>query len=158
MKNNQQGISLMIVFLIMTIMLVMVLSLAVILFRKVGILGNLGSTEGAFNASVSGIEKTLYFDRRQASLGSSRGLCSICTICDSNDCQNCQLTSLSANGCDSATCDNCQLQYTSQFDGRLFSVFAKITPGSQPITRSLDIRSKGYYKEASYESEFQETR
>jgi hypothetical protein len=158
MKTSEKGISLMIVFLIMTIMLVMVLSLTVMLFRKITILGDLGSSASAFNSANAGIEKTLYFDRRQIPVGANRGLCNICTACSSDDCQNCQITSLAGGSCDILSCNNCQVDYTSQFDGRSFTVTATITPGAEPLQQNLYIKSQGFYKNTTSMVEFRESK
>ena len=128
MHQNQKGISLIITFLIMTIMLSMVLSMTTILFNEIKLITNVGSSVSSFNAAVSGIEKTVYFDEKQISNGATRGFCSICNSCNSSDCANCILVPLAANGCSPSSCTNCQITYNSSFSDRNYSIDAKVTP------------------------------
>ena len=142
-KNQQQrGVSLLITFIVTIIMLAIILSVSTLLFSQVKVLGNMGSSVSAFYAAYSGVEKTLYFDRKQLIPPASRGLCTLCTACGPSGCQNCSNTPLAAGGCNPTQCDNCTVEYDSEFDGRTYSVTATVTPGEG----SLIIRSQGYYR------------
>lgn len=63
MKNSQQGISLVITFLIMAIMLAVVLGLSSILFNQVKIVSNVGNRMSAFYQAESAQERALYISR-----------------------------------------------------------------------------------------------
>ena len=145
--NNQKGVSLIITFLIMTIMLAIVLSISTILFNKIKIISNLGSSASSFNAAFSGVEKTLYFDKKQVPVGSRRGFCNICNSCAPSDCNNCIATPLSPNGCNVKNCRNCEITYNSTFDDRIYKIDAKVTPNAlSPNLSDFYINSQGFYK------------
>ncbi len=63
MKNSQQGISLVITFLIMAIMLAVVLSLSSILSNQVKIVSNVQSRMSAFYKTESEQERALYISK-----------------------------------------------------------------------------------------------
>jgi hypothetical protein len=62
-NKNQNGVSLIITFFIMTIILSVVLSISAILYSEVKIIRNVGNSVTAFYAADSGVEKILYYDR-----------------------------------------------------------------------------------------------
>jgi len=158
MASNQKGVSLIITFLIMTIMIAIVLSLTTVIFNKVKIISNMGSSLSSFYAAHAGIEKTLYFDQKQIPMGATRGFCNICNFCNSNDCSNCVATSLVAGGCNINSCNNCEITYESTFDNRIYKIDATITPNvSNPMTFDLYINSKGFYKDTTRTVEFRAT-
>ena len=131
----------------MTIMLVVVFSVSVILFNQVKITGNLGNSISSLYAAESGVEKTIYFDRKQIPQSASRGFCNICNACTGTDCKNCIKTPLASSGCDVDTCANCQITYTSTFGEKSFSVDASVTPDSSGTKSVLTITVRGYYKD-----------
>ena len=146
MKENQKGISLVITFLIMAIMLAVVLSLSSILFNQIKMIANVGNSISSLYAAESGIERTLYLDKKQLPIGASRGLCNICNTCSGNRCQECTLASLALegnNGCNIQNCTNCSVTYTLEFDDRTYSVNAKIQ------NNALSVFSKGVYRQES---------
>jgi hypothetical protein len=149
--NSQKGVSLVIIFLMMTIIIAMVLSMSVILSHEVQIVTGLGTSEFAFYAIDTGIEKTLYFDRKEVLLGSNRGFCNICTSCNNgtidpaNWCNNCSITPLAQGGCDPANCNNCQLDYDSSFGGDTYHITATTPNSSYP---NFDMDITGTYKGA----------
>ncbi len=155
--NNQKnlpaeaGVTLIITFLIMTILLAIVLSISSVLFNQMKMLSNIGYSISAFYASESGVEKTLYYDRKVVPTGGTRGFCSLCQNCDQSDCQNCTLTPLDGadnTGCDVSTCNNCEIVYTTTFDDKRYEVNAKITP--EPTDSEIfifDISAWGYYRD-----------
>jgi len=142
--NLEKGVSLLIAFLILTLMLAAILGISTILFNKIKTVGNIGSSVSAFNAANAGVEKTLYFDRKQIPVGATRGFCNICNVC--NDCQDCLSSPLAAGGCDVTSCANCQVTYNSAFDNRTYNVDAKVTPNPQnPTVTDIFIGVKGFY-------------
>lgn len=154
--NPQKGVSLIVTFLIMTILLGVVLSPSVILFNEIKIIRNIGDSVAAFYAAETGTERTMYFDRKQIPIGAERGFCSICSTCSSNDCQDCSVasTKVGGNGCDPMTCDNCQITYKAAFDSttpdeKTYSVNATVTPDPGPGNSIFGIRSKGFYKDTA---------
>ncbi|OGZ67075.1 MAG: hypothetical protein A3D35_02810 [Candidatus Staskawiczbacteria bacterium RIFCSPHIGHO2_02_FULL_34_9] len=143
--KKQKGVSLIIVFFTMTILLVTLLSISTILFNEVKIVSNASNAVSSFYASNSGIEKTLYYARKQIPAGGYTGVCNICNACNSSDCQNCVTAPLASGGCDLTTCNNCQVTYQSSFDNRTYLVDATISPDSNPAYSVLSISSKGVY-------------
>ena len=142
--NNQKGISLIVTFLIMTIMLVIVLGISTILFHKIKIINDLENSASSFNSAFSGMEKTLYFDKKQVPNGAKRGFCNICNACA--DCNSCTLTPLAPNGCNITNCVNCQLTYSSTFDNRSYNIDAKVTPNIlSPTVSDFYINAQGFY-------------
>ncbi|MDO8530214.1 MAG: pilus assembly PilX N-terminal domain-containing protein [bacterium] len=155
---NQQGISLVVSFLIMTIILAVVLSISTFLFSEITIIRNISDTVSAFNSSETGIEKTFYIDRKQIPSGGTRGFCSLCTSCSPSECTECTTTDLDASGvdgCSATSCTNCLITYTAEFDEltenpKTYSVYATVTPDPQSPGDSLfTIKSKGFYKQTS---------
>ena len=145
--NQEKGVSLIITFLIMTIMFAVVLGIITVLLVELKVVGNTGDSVSSFYAADSGVEKTFYLERASVAIGSpiGKGFCRICTTCRSitNDCSNCRLTALASRGCRSSSCNNCKVRYSSNFDNRKFDVEATITPGpSNPV---FFILSTGYY-------------
>lgn len=132
-------------------MLAMVLGVSTILFNEVKILGNMGNSTSAFYAAESGLEKTLYFDRKQVPAGAVRGLCNICNICTSSDCSSCTATSLATNGtngCDVASCTNCRVTYNSTFGDMTYAIDARISPDPSTGISTLFINARGFYRDA----------
>ena len=111
-------------------MLAMILGSSTVLLSRIKALASTGNSMSSFYAAESGIEKTLYFDRKQipghGKNQGNRGLCDICNSC--TNCSSCTYTPLSANGCDALTCTNCQVSYNSVFDDRTYNVIATATP------------------------------
>ncbi len=149
-QNSQKGVSLVISFLIMTIMLGIVLSASVIVYSEINIIRNMGNAIIALYAAESGAEKTLYYDRKHIPVGSSRGLCSLCTVCVSSQCNECVVTPISVGGCNLTTCNNCKITYNSVVDDKEYSIDATITPDqANPGITLFKVQSRGYYKESS---------
>lgn len=134
---SQKGVSLIVIFLIMTIMLAIVLSISVILSSQIKMVSNIGNAISSFYAAQSGVEEALYFERKLA------GTCSVCSICESANCDSCSYASTS-------TVNDCEVDYTANFDERRYQVNMKRNAGI------LNITSKGDYKETSRTVEFKE--
>lgn len=150
MSNNfsaQRGVSLVITFMIMTIILGVVLSISVMLNSEIKITANIGNSVSSLYAAQSGAEKTLYFDRKQIPLGARRGICSICATCAGEECVNCLATPLGTDGCRPQVCNNCKVTYSSEFNGRIYEVSATVTPDG--LLSLFTIQAKGFYKNTS---------
>ncbi len=59
-SNSQRGITLIITFMIMSIMLAIVLGVSTVLYHQMNLTASIGNSLSAFYAAESGIEKTLY--------------------------------------------------------------------------------------------------
>lgn len=165
--GGQKGVSLMITSFIMIIILSVVLSVSTILYSQLKIVRNIGDSVVSFYAADSGIEKVLYYDRRvmpvigQDSQGNDilaeRGLCLMydttnapTTACPNsgsglNSSVECNNTTspqpLAVNGCNSNVCDNCIVSFDTTFNGKSYSVTAKV----QNDPYLFDIQSTGEY-------------
>ncbi len=139
-KHPERGVSLIIVFLIMTIIIAVVLSISTVLFDEVRIISGIGNSIFSFYAVDTGIEKTLYFDRKAIAQGSSRGLCNICQTCNDPSidpqhyCNNCTVTETAP--------DACEVKYDSPFAGDVYQITATI-PSADP---DFDMDITGFYK------------
>ncbi len=146
-KDSQKGVSLVVVFLIMTIIIAVVLSISTVLFDEVKIISGIGNSIFSFYAVDTGIEKTLYFDRKGVAQGASRGICNICEACNNPSidpaqyCNHCTLTEITPGGCD-ASCSSCQITYDSPFAGDAYQITATV-PSANP---DFDFDVKGFYK------------
>lgn len=152
--NSQKGVSLVITFLIMTVMLAIVLNLAAILVSEIRITRDIGSSTSSLYAAISGAEEALYFDRKQIPNLANRGLCNICEICDDlTNCSDCSAASLAtddSNGCDTTNCLNCEINYNSTIDNRSYKINVKVTSDElNPGISIFNLKSKGDYKNTS---------
>ncbi len=153
-KNSQKGVSLIIVFLVMTVMIAIVLSIGTILFNEIKIIGAIGNSTSAFYSADTGIEKTSYLDRKKIPSGGSRGFCDICNSCNqagvSPDtfCSNCVATPIEVNGCDLATCRNCYITYDAIVADKTYTVYALVAPDPFNANYSVfTINSKGFFRQ-----------
>lgn len=148
-NDSQKGVSLLITFFVMGISLAMVLGMSIILLGEIKTIRGMGYSVVAFYAADSGIEKTLYYDRKQIPLGGNRGICNICELdvcsdCDC-DCDNDGYDDISGGDCGLTTCTDCTICYTINFGDKSFRIKATISPGPEP--EGLDIfESFGSYK------------
>lgn len=156
MKNLEKGVSLIITFFVLVIVLAVVLSISVILYNELKIIRNIGDSVVAFYAADSGVEKTLYYDRKvlpEDMAGSMRGICNICNY------ENCTLKAEvggDVNGCNDLTCENCEVAFDVAFDldllnGKKCEIKAKVSQVSSldanPLQFSvLNINSVGFYR------------
>src|SRR3989344_1355294 len=146
MKNSESGISLVVTFLIMTVLLGIVLSLSTILIGQIKIIGNITNSIVATSYAQTGLERLLYLNKKQVPIGASRGLCNICNVCSLGNCSNCKLVSRAydgSNGCGVTTCSNCTITYDARLDNGSYSIEANI------IGNNLHVTSKGYYRDAA---------
>jgi len=158
-KNSQKGVSLVIIFFVMTIITAITLSISEILLNQVKMISDIGNSVSSLVAADSGGEKTLYYDRKKPPLGGQvRGLCNVCNTCptDISDptgdpgthCNGCTLTPLAVNGCNLALCKNCQLDYYTNFAGRKYTVYATVTtPLGNPLNSVFYMDSRGLFRD-----------
>ncbi|MBI3631496.1 MAG: pilus assembly PilX N-terminal domain-containing protein [Candidatus Staskawiczbacteria bacterium] len=158
-KIQEKGISLIIVFFILTIMLAIVLSIGVLLYSQVKVIRNIGNSVVAFYAADSGVEKVLYYDRKQIPTDGARGLCNIGNVCSScipgtnggpGDCveSNCYAFLPSGTDCGLTTCTNCTVSFASYFEDKIYNISASAGKSGTFIT-TTSIDSGGDYKEVS---------
>lgn len=125
---SQKGVSLIVIFLIMTIMLAIVLSISVILSSQIKAVSNMGNAISSFYSAQTGVEEALYFERKLS------GTCNVCAICQTADCDSCNYID-TANGC--------EVDYMASFDERRYQVNMKLDTGV------VSISSKGDYNDTS---------
>ena len=151
-KNLESGVSLIITFFILVIVLAVVLSISVILYSELKIIRNIGDSVVAFYSADSGVEKTLYYDRKilpEGMAGSMRGICNICASCPAGECLDCTVPA--TEGCDPLTCENCEVTFNSDLSGgKTYKVTARVSQVSSsddpPLQFSeLSINSVGSY-------------
>ncbi|MEK7658242.1 MAG: pilus assembly PilX N-terminal domain-containing protein [Patescibacteria group bacterium] len=122
-KDKQKGVSLIITFFILTILLAVVLSTSIILYSEIKTIKNIGNSVVAFYLAESGIEKTLYYDRKQKPENANRGLCNICNVCPAHNPNDppdqrsleciCPADWKSGADCDTITCSNCTIKFST---------------------------------------------
>jgi Tfp pilus assembly protein PilX len=157
-KDSEKGVSLIITFFIMIIVLAVLLSISIILYSEVKIVRNIGDSVVAFYVADSGVEKTLYYDRKiipEDAKDSKRGVCGMC-----NECPDCDCVSKTSNdedpeidGCDPKSCENCTIIYKSTLsNNKDYFVTTVVTPykkdGSTDKFSNLSIDSTGSYTHA----------
>jgi len=148
-NDSQKGVSLLITFFVMAISLAIVLGITVILLGEIKTIRGMGYSIKAFCAADTGLEKTIYYDRKVFdSLTQERGICSICTNCP--DCASCSAVDVEDGGCDS--CTSCEVSYSNNLGGeKSFQIEATVSQGSlegdifqsfgtyQTITRAIEL-------------------
>jgi hypothetical protein len=153
--HNQRGVSVIITFFIMIIILALVLTISTVLVNEIKVIENVGNSISSFYAADTGMEQTLYFDRKQLVNGANRGMCNTCTACSSfssdgnTKCNSCTTAPLASNGCDVVNCTNCQLNYTAAFNGRTYAISAHVSPDANPLLSDFQVDSKGVFGDAS---------
>ena len=136
-KYSQKGVSLVLTFFIMSIILATVFGASTILFKKIGMVKDIKDSMAVFYITNSGIEKTLYFDRKVLPEG-------ICNICD--DCLDCEDCTSSGTDCGSS-CTDCTISYYTEFDGEKYEIEATVVQTNGFLETT--IKSSGSYKEAT---------
>ncbi len=166
-QKNQRGVSLIITFFILTIILAVVLSVSILLYSQVKIIRNIGNSVVAFYAADSGIEKVLYYDRRQRPASGKRGLCNIENTCPrpppcepGQDCWSAfqclgvsqTPTDIENEGCDVDVCNNCEVSFYSRLSAagepeKTYNITAKVSPEDAVggYFSKLEINSNGSY-------------
>ncbi len=151
-EKQEKGASLITTFFILTIILAVVLSISILLYGQIKIIRNIGNSVVAFYAADSGVEKVLYYDRKQIPVGGIRGLCNIGIICPNCtpgvDCVESKCQGWSATGSDCATtCGDCVVSFNSFFDDKSYNAKISITTDGELSAISID--SRGNYKDVS---------
>ncbi|OGZ70466.1 MAG: hypothetical protein A2904_01640 [Candidatus Staskawiczbacteria bacterium RIFCSPLOWO2_01_FULL_33_9] len=157
LKNNK-GVSLIITFFILTIILAIVLSVSVLLYGQIKIIRNIGNSVVAFYSADSGVEKILYYDRKQIPVGGVRGICNICNAClqnctpgvdcDESDCQSCISTELSPSGCDPLSCSDCHINFSTETSfGESYDIDIVVTQQCKVSSEVVNVY--GFYKDIS---------
>lgn len=120
-ENAEKGVSLIIAFFVMVTIIAVVVSLSILLYGQIKILGNISNAVSAFYLADGGAEKVLYYDRRATiPAGASRGICNICTenvgvkVCP--DCEECVATPKVTDGC--TDCTNCDVSFKTTITGQ----------------------------------------
>lgn len=145
-NNLERGVSLIITFFIMTIILSVVMAISTILYSEIKIIRNIGNSVVSFFAADGGVEKVLYYDRKEVPIGGERGMCNICNACP--DCQQCSL--VSGLDCQPETCSDCHIVLLRNFindTGESYNL--DIVVNQQCKISSGTINSYGFYKDAS---------
>ena len=157
-KNKEGGVSLIITFFILTIILAIVLNISALLYSGIKITRNIGNSVLAFYAADSGVEKLLYYDRKQIPDEGRRGLCNINNVCP-NDCtpgpnggagdcveKHCQGWQATGSDCDPLTCGECRVSFNTFFDGKTYEAIAIVTTmgdiDDNVFKTNIDIRGK----------------
>lgn len=140
--NSEKGVSLIITFFIMVIVLAVVLAVSSILYSEIKIIRNIGDSVVAFYAADSGVEKTLYYDRKFEG-----GACNLCQNCPEDDCKNC-VPPAGEDG------ENCEVNFDTDlivpFGNKKYHVKAVVSQkvsDNNPVIKysELDIFSTGSY-------------
>lgn len=137
-KISQQGaVSLYLALMTMIILLAIGLGITTIIISQMRMIRGMGDSVVAFHAADTGIEKTIFYDRKVTPEG-ARGLCDICNSCPITDCKDCN-----TNGadCDPLSCTDCFISYYSDFDGKRYDIEGVVSGGVTTI------KSVGKYKE-----------
>ncbi|MBI2053748.1 MAG: DUF2341 domain-containing protein [Candidatus Staskawiczbacteria bacterium] len=123
-NNSEKGISLIITFFILTIVLAVVLSISIVLYREIKIIRSVGNSVIAFYLADSGIEKVLYYDRRDKPVGTTSGICAMCDAFNptcpaglSEKILNCSCEVPSGMDCDPLSCTSCQVSFSTDING-----------------------------------------
>lgn len=146
-KEQEEGVSLIITFFILTIILAIVLSISVLLYGQIKIIRNIGNSVVAFYAADSGVEKVLYYDRKRVPDLAGRGICNICSVGVCLDCDECDLTGLD---CGIQTCSDCRIVFSSEMNPNKSDNYnVDIVVNQQCKISSGTINSYGFYEDVS---------
>ncbi len=123
--SNQRGIALLVAFFVMGISVAIVLGVGIVLLSELKMIKGMGGSVTAFYAADTGLEKTLYYDRKVIPDGGTRGACAMPTSC--NDCSF--NSPPSGIDCVPETCTDCVIDYSSQFgDNKSFQAVVTVAP------------------------------
>jgi len=152
-KNSQKGVTLIITFFILTIILAVVLSISIILYREIKIIRNIGNSVVSFYAADSGIEKTLYYDRKEKPLNVKSGVCAMCATenptCPSSYSADQSVACIcdlpTGIDCDPLSCESCDISfYTNLNDDAIYYVTVNVS--AEGTVSNLVINSAGNFK------------
>jgi len=147
-NNSQKGVSLIITFFISIIILFIVLSISTLLYSEIKVIRNMGNSMNAFYAAESGVEKVLYYDRKEK-VGETRGICNICTsesgvsVCP--DCLSCVPT---GSDCTPETCSDCKITFSTEMgEKKRYEVDATVNQRCK--ISNISLNSYGFYQNVS---------
>ncbi|MBI2050096.1 MAG: pilus assembly PilX N-terminal domain-containing protein [Candidatus Staskawiczbacteria bacterium] len=149
-RARQKGVSLLITFFILTIILAVVLSISALFYSQVKIIRNISNSVVAFYAADSGVEKVLYYDRKEIPTSAERGMCNICSSSVCPDCTGILCTPRDAEleGCDPVTCTDCQITFSSDIgSGKSYNI--DVVVNQQCKISGAVINSYGFYENVS---------
>ncbi len=150
-KDSEKGVSLIMAFFVMIIILSIIFSVSIILYSEIKVIRNIGDSVVAFYVADSGVEKTLYYDRKvlpKDMRGSKRGICNICNSCP--DCDSCEVDP-NAEDCNIETCENCTIIYESKLsNGKTYSVKAVVTQSASELDDSVTFSNLKIFSTGSY--------
>jgi hypothetical protein len=152
-NNSQKGVTLIITFFILTIILAVVLSISIVLYREIKIIRNIGNSVVSFYAADSGIEKTLYYDRKEKPIDVKSGVCAMCyeedPICppsyqaDQSVACICDLPT--GTDCDPLSCESCDISFhTNLNDDAIYYITVNVS--TEGGVSNLIINSVGNFK------------
>ncbi|MEK7665229.1 MAG: DUF2341 domain-containing protein [Patescibacteria group bacterium] len=152
-NNSERGVSLIITFFILTIILAVVLSISIILYREIKIIRSIGNSVVSFYAADSGIEKTLYYDRKEKSIGVKSG---ICAMCDSGNptCPGdyptdqsvaCICNYSTGSDCDPQSCESCEVSFYTNLNSDK-NYYVTVNVSTDNGISNLSINSTGDFK------------
>lgn len=152
--EEERGVSLIISFFIMVIILAVVLSISLLLQSEVKVIRSMADSVVSFYLADSGIEKVLYYDRKNKPEGANRGLCSMCGNCPDDPseagCQDCQIVAHDNQDCDPMTCSNCEISFKTTVDSAAKKSYTVNVTANQQCRKPGGIaNSTGYYQNAS---------
>jgi len=124
-SSGQKGVSLLITFFIMVIALSIVLGISVIIISELEVIRGIGYSVVAFYSADTGIEKSLYYDRKVKDAEWTRGICNICVSCTT--CDRCVKTGVD---CAPETCTDCQISYETTLTDKMFRMLITVTPAN----------------------------
>jgi Tfp pilus assembly protein PilX len=163
-ENKEKGVALVIVFFVMVVVVAVVLSTATYLYSDIKVIRDMSNSVVSFYAADSGVEKVLYYDRKDlqgVSPSQVRGVCSMCahlvnsgfaSSCDSASdpslacaCSSEAVydSSFNNNGCNPTVCNNCVIKFTTTFDNETYTITATVYPNHSPYDMEID--SSGAY-------------
>ena len=142
-KNSEKGVSLIIAFFVMITIIAVVVSLSILSYGQIKILGNISNAVTAFYLADSGIEKVLYYDRK-VPVGETRGICNICTP---EVCPDCICETPTGTDCDINTCTDCNIKFTTGESPEYYNM--DIVVNQQCKVSSGSMNAYGVYESSS---------
>lgn len=152
-NNSQKGVTLIITFFIMTIILAVVLSISIVLYREIKIIRNIGNSVVSFYAADSGIEKVLYYDRKEKPIDVKSGICAMCATEDptcpadypTDQSVACICDLPTGTDCDPLSCESCNISFhTNLNDEATYSVI--VNASMEDNISNLIINSAGNFR------------
>jgi len=122
-KNSQKGVSLVIVLTLLMMVLMTVVAIAAILGVEIRISGRVEDSVQTFFAADTGIERTLYYDRKKIPETALSGLC---YACDRGYFNNCTIDE--GDDCNPESCSDCEIFYSdnNHITNRRYEIRGKV--------------------------------